>query len=397
MVSKPRELAALLDRVAATAGGDGPSAGSDVGSRNRRGRGPVEVVRRSGALASSPVSDVSVPTDLGTVLDPAWLSRALDDIDEGSRIVAVEEVGSSETLAQKVRFRVTVESADGARRTTAYCVKAHLDGSSGADLLNEARFYRDLAPRLDVRMPRVYYTGIDDDADQAMIVMEDIVANGGRFLSAHSPYSLDTTRDTLGQLARLHAGTWGDEQLASLEWLAPRAAAIAQYVPNDVLQTLLDDGRSDGIAPALRDARNVSEAMLRTAAHDATCVIHGDTQSGNAYLDPRERACWLDWQVVQLGNWATDVSYHIATVLDIEDRREHEAALLRHYLTELASFDVPVPPWDEGWDLYTRSFSYAYFLWAITRVSSREVVLIHIPRLAAALTDHDTFRRLGIV
>jgi hypothetical protein len=36
-------------------------------------------------------------------------------------------------------------------------------------------------------------------------------------------------------------------------------------------------------------------------------------------------------------------------------------------------------------------------LWVITRVSSRAVVLIHIPRLAAALTDHDTFRRLGVI
>jgi hypothetical protein len=33
----------------------------------------------------------------------------------------------------------------------------------------------------------------------------------------------------------------------------------------------------------------------------------------------------------------------------------------------------------------------------ITRISSRAVVLIHIPRLAAALTDHDTFRRLGVI
>ena len=91
------------------------------------------------------------------------------------------------------------------------------------------------------------------------------------------------------------------------------------------------------------------------------------------------------------------MSYHLATVLDIDDRRAHEAELLRHYLDELASLGVPALAWHDAWDLYTLSFSYGCFLWVITRISSRAVVLIHIPRLAAALTDHDTFRRLGVL
>jgi hypothetical protein len=85
-----------------------------------------------------------VPTTLGAVLDPGWLRHALDDVDQDDRIIEVDEIDSSQTLAQKVRFLVTVERADGARRTRAYCVKAHLDGSPGTDLLSEARFYGEL-------------------------------------------------------------------------------------------------------------------------------------------------------------------------------------------------------------------------------------------------------------
>ena len=338
-----------------------------------------------------------VPTTLDAVLDPGWLEHALDDVDQDDRILGVEEIDSSQTLAQKVRFRVTVEHADGVRRTRAYCVKAHLDGTPGADLLSEARFYGEVAPRLEVRMPRAYYTAVDDGAQQAIIVMDDVVAHGGRFLNAQTPYSLDTARDSLGQLARLHAATWGCERVADLEWLAPRATAMADMFPIELLQSLLDDGRGPDVAPNLRSAVNVAEAMRRTGAHEVTCVIHGDTHSGNSYLDAEGRACWLDWQVVQRGNWATDISYHLATVLDIEGRRAHEAELLRHYLRELGSFGAPAPAWDEAWEQYTLGFSYGYFLWVITRISSRAVVLIHIPRLAAALTDHDTFRRLGVV
>ena len=340
---------------------------------------------------------INVPTSLDAVLDPDWLSRALDDVSDEDRIVEVEEVDSSKTLAQKVRFRVTVEDADGVRRDRAYCVKAHLDGSPGTDLLSEAHFYGELAAQVDVRAPRAYYTAVDDDVQQAIIIMDDVVANGGRFLHAQTPYSLDTARDTLGQLARLHAATWGCAEVADLDWLAPRVTAMADIFPSELLQSLLDDGRGPDVAPELRSAANVAEAMRRTGAHEVTCVIHADPHSGNSYLDADGRACWLDWQIVQRGNWTTDVSYHLATVLDIETRRSHEAELLRHYLRQLESLGAPAPAWDEAWEQYTLGFSYGYFLWVITRISSRAVVLIHIPRLAAALTDHDTFRRLGVV
>ena len=175
--------------------------------------------------------------------------------------------------------------------------------------------------RLDVRAPRAYYAAVDDVAQQAIIVMDDVVAKGGRFLSAHTPYSLDRTRDTLGQLARLHASTWGCDDVADFDWLSPRIVGMADIFPSDLLQSLLDDGRGPDVAPELRVAENVAEAMRRTGAHEVTCVIHADPHSGNSYLDAEGRACWLDWQIVQRGNWATDISYHLATVLDIEARR----------------------------------------------------------------------------
>jgi hypothetical protein len=343
------------------------------------------------------VLHTAVRTTLDAVLDTDWLTEVLDDVGDGERVVAVEVVDSSKTLATKVRFRATIERADGSRDSRAYCVKAHLDGTPGADLLSEAHFYGELAPMLEVRSPRAYYAALDHDAQQAMVIMDDVVAEGGTFLGAHTPYSLDTTRDTLGQLARLHATTWGCEHVADLSWLAPRITGMADFYPEDLLQSLLDDGRGPDLAPPLRSAANLQEAMRRTGAHDVTCVIHADPHSGNSYLDAEGRACWLDWQIVQRGNWSTDIAYHLATVLDIDTRRAHEADLLRHYLRELESLGGIAPSWEDAWEQYTLGFSYGYFLWVITRISSRAVVLIHIPRLAAALTDHDTFHRLGVV
>jgi hypothetical protein len=338
---------------------------------------------------------VAVPGSLDGVLDPVWLQWALDDVADDDRIVSVEQTGTSKTLAQKSRFVVAIDDPNGQRRTRHYCVKAHFDEEGPGTLGGEARFYRDLAPRVGVRTPRAYYTGLDESG-RALIVMDDVVADGGRFLDAREPYSIEVTRDSLSQLARLHSSTWGDPKPAGCDWLAPTVPTFAQLYGTERLDLLLNDGRAEGAAAELRDAVSLRSAVALTALAPATCVLHGDTHSGNVYLDAQGRACWLDWQIAQPGNWSTDVSYHLATVLSIDDRRAHEQELLRHYLDELDSYGVEAPAWHDAWERYTLGFAFGYFLWVITTISSREVVMHHIPRLAAALTDHDTYRRLGV-
>jgi aminoglycoside phosphotransferase (APT) family kinase protein len=128
-----------------------------------------------------------------------------------------------------------------------------------------------------------------------------------------------------------------------------------------------------------------------------TCLLHGDTHTGNVYLDPEGRGCFFDWEVVQTGHWAQDVAYHLGTVLTIADRRAHEEELLRFYLAELAANGAPAPKFDEAWDLYRRSFVYGYLLWVITMIRGRDEVLQHMPRLGTALWDHQTYRLLAVV
>jgi hypothetical protein len=346
--------------------------------------------------ATAPPFD-PVPNDRATVLDPAWLATALDGIGDRDRVVSVDEVGETRTIAQKLRFRVTVEGDDGVTRTDAYCVKAHFDEEGPGSLGPEANYYRTLDPWLRVRTPAIAYSAFDESTGRGLIVMEDVIANGGRFLDAHQPYSVDTTRDSLGQLAQLHAATWGNPRPSGCDWLMPKIALMADRYPAEALQGWLDDGRGPDVAPELRDAGLLLDAMRATAALPETCVLHGDTHSGNVYLDAQGRACWLDWQVVQPGHWSVDVAYHLSTVLDVETRRTQEEDLLRYYLEVLAAAGVDAPSFDAAWDAYRGGFTHGFFLWTITTVSSRAVVLIHFPRIATAMTDHETYRRLGVV
>lgn len=340
---------------------------------------------------------VEIPTTREGVLDPAWLSSALGDLRDGDRVVAAAPVDTSKTLAEKLRIAVTIEAADGSRRDRHYCIKAHLDGVPAHDILPEALFYRDVAPRLPVRLPATALAAADEETVRAMIVMEDIVAAGGRFGSPHEPQTVEETRSSLAELALLHATTWGLATVEDVVWLGPRIGFFLEFYGVEELQAFLDDGRADGAPPELRRADHLVAALRCMVDHEETCLLHGDPHTGNVYFDAAGRACMFDWQVTHLGNWATDISYHLATVLSVEDRRAHEADLLQHYLRELADLGAPAPAWDEAWDLYRRSFPYGFFLWVITQVRDRTEVLAHMPRLLAALADHETYRLLGVV
>ncbi len=341
-------------------------------------------------MAQLPVT--AVPSTREELLDPAWLQAALDDIGEGDTVVAVETTGTSRTRLEKLRFAVTVDGPGG-RRVDEYCAKASLDGSGGGSAA-EAMFYRDVAPRLDIRRPGVHFVAVEGAA--SIIVMDDIVALGGRFMNPHFPFTQDIVYDTLSQLARLHATTWGLGLVADIPRLGHGLAQFVAGHDADTLQRLLDDGRAEDLAPEICSGSNLVAALRAQQELGVTCLLHGDPHTGNVYLDPEGRGCFFDWEVVQTGHWAQDVAYHLGTALTTVDRRAHEEELLRFYLAELAANQAPAPSFDEAWDLYRRSFGYGYLLWVITMIRGRDEVLQHMPRLGAALTDHQTYRLLGV-
>ena len=334
-----------------------------------------------------------LPKRAEDVLDPDWLLQALDVASGGDRVVSVQAVETTGTIADKIRFSVTVEH-QAATRTYDLCAKGHFSNDM-TSLDTEAHAYRDLHSAVSVRAPRAHYVAVDDAAGRGLIIMDDVVAMGGQILDAHQPYSLETCRGSLSQLALLHARTWSDPRW-DVDWLDSRIEKTAAYFPPDVLQGLLDDGRGPDLPPILRDAATLHAAIQRTAALPATCVIHGDTHSGNAFIDAKGQVSWLDWQITQRGHWSVDVSYHLGSVLDVETRRSHERDLLSHYLSELSGHGVSAPGFEEAWASYAAGFAWGYLLWSSTMISSREVVLIHVPRLGAAISDHDTFARLGV-
>ena len=338
-----------------------------------------------------------VPQTLSRALDPEWLTGALAPVIGGARITNVETVEVLRTMATKVRFTATFDG-----RTEGFCLKAFLDvdadnARGGVVSIREADFYAELAPRLSVRVPTCVAAIVDRAAQLGIIVMRDLVRDGARFCTALEAFDLNSAARSLEQLAQLHTRV---DLLATVPWVVRRIADFARgtYVPQPLLQQLLDGPRGEGLPPRTRDAGILLAAMQALAVHDERepqVLVHGDSHAGNIFQTAQGTGL-IDWQLLQRGGWALDVAYHICAVLAVERAEREERALLNHYLDIVRGLGGYVPDRDEAWMQYRVSVVYGYFLWAITRRVDPAIINVFVNRLGSAVTRHESFRLLGL-
>lgn len=337
---------------------------------------------------------IAVPATLKAALDPDWLSQAL-----GARVASVEQVELIRTVATKVRFAVTFA---GGGEPEAFCLKGLLDvdeqtARGGPTCVLEADFYCKVAPTVNVRVPECVVAAIDREAQQAVIIMRDLIAGGARFCSALEAFSADEAEASLGQLARLHAGS---AFLDGADWIRPRAAELARmtYITPDMLQELMDGPRSEGLPPAVLNAARLIEAMKALADRDSArpqFMIHGDSHAGNIFRTA-EGPGLIDWQLLQRGGWALDVAYHLCAVLPVETAEKEERRLLNAYLQTMRGFGFAMPDEETAWAQYREAALYGYYLWAITRRVDPPIIKLFFNRLGNAVARHESHALLGI-
>ena len=338
-----------------------------------------------------------VPQTLARALDPEWLTQALAPVTGGARVTDVETVEVLRTMATKVRFTARFDG-----RTEGFCLKAFLDvdaenAKGGVVSIKEADFYAELAPQLSVRVPTCVASVIDRDAQLGVIIMRDLVRDGARFCTALEAFDVASTARTLEQLARLHSRI---DVLNATPWVGRRIADLARgtYVPQPLLQQLLDGPRGEGLPTRTRDAGVLLAAMRALAIRDDSnpqVLVHGDSHAGNIFQTV-EGPGLIDWQLLQRGGWALDVAYHTAAVLPVELAEKEERVLLNHYLDTVRSLGGVAPDRDEAWAQYRMSVVYGYFLWSITRRVDPAIINVFVNRLGSAVTRHESFKLLGV-
>lgn len=336
------------------------------------------------------------------ILNAEWLTQALGSVYPGVVIEGFDIVETLVTMATKIRLRLHFKSRHPDVPDT-ICIKAMITGDAHAFAVSvtriEALFYRNCAPRIPLRLPRILYTGIGREIALGLIIMSDVVEEGARFLAPLIPYSPEEARDSLDQLARLHAGAWEGSSLHDEPWIPDVLATISEtpILPLERLQALLLDPRGEGLPDAMRDAATVQRMLSTYSARrreQPSCLVHGDAHAGNLYKQGDAMAI-VDWQLLQRGCWAQDVVYHLATTLEPEQRRNHERELIGHYIDRLAAAGGPLIDAEEAWDNYRAAAIYGYYLWAVTQKVLPEVTHEFVRRLGTAMVDLDTMSLLG--
>lgn len=284
-------------------------------------------------------------------LDAPALDALLSSRHPGVRVADVRLVSVDELTNTHVRLEVAYEEAAGAP-TWLFCKLPPLEAARRAVInatgmgLREARFYDDLAPRLALRTPQVHGTAVDEGTGDFVVLLEDLRATGCTVSDGTVGVAPDAAAVALRELADLH-GRFADpaRRAAEAPWVAP-AGPGSDYAVG-MLRYGIEHHRH-----RLRDAFVELAALYCERRLDLQAlwhagpqtIVHGDPHLGNVF-DDHGRTGFLDWGIVMVSTPMRDVSYFLTMALDVEDRRRHEADLLREYL---AAAGNPCT-FDEAW------------------------------------------------
>lgn len=308
----------------------------------------------------------------------AWLSKVLQTQVEslkvqdilhgsGSKVLVEASYSSSSTITSNH------SSKDGrviaaATPPTRLCIKGGFNPELLAMLPTlfavyrlEAQFYHHIAPQIPgLRLIPSYWCGVDHPSGkgQGIVILQDVRAAGYTFGDPLQTWPVDRVRGALSQLAHLHAATWGAKQ-ADFPWV-PR-----EFGMRDVIQGMMSEENwgarfaDPAVRPPIPDVFWTDrERMVRcmrtlwdTTDQRMVCMVHGDTQVGNTFIDPQGRPGFLDWQCPHVNSAVHDVTYFMSGALTIEDRRQHERELYGFYLEELCRAGGPKFEIEDVWDV----------------------------------------------
>lgn len=228
----------------------------------------------------------------------------------------------------------------------------------------EAGFYHELSPTLRGCVPECYYVALAEDGNFCLLLEDMAPAEQGDQLKGNS---LQQAREVLSQAATQHAAFWNESGLQEKAWLMGSEAAKADaagFKFDGNLYSLLWAGFSERFAPFMTDfQRDIGSALIPVfdrymdGPQGPQCLVHGDLRCDNLLFGGNNQVTIVDWQTAGVGNPALDIAYYLGTSLPTDLRRQHEEALLEHYLHALGAEGVN----DYSLDQLTSDYRYCAF------------------------------------
>lgn len=324
-------------------------------------------------------NDIPVPASAADIT-PEWLTRVWQHLGHDVVVehVTSRAIGTGQT-ALSVRFDIDYGKWDGKAPRSVVAKLPHPDptsrsaGHAQGVYAREYGFYTQIAPTLQVRIPRCFYAALNAANSDFVLLLEDMApAHQGDQMQG---CDVDTARRAVVEIAGLHAPRWGDASLLQHRFLSGVGEGMGD--PSSVTpeqfayfwEAFLARYR-ERLAPEVID---VGAGLLKHFGNWAhpyagtRCVTHGDFRLDNVLIsdnDPAARICVVDWQTAGLGCGASDVAYFLGAGLLPEARRASERDLLTAYHDALLVAGVKDYTFDQLWRDYIW-YSYSGLIMAV--------------------------------
>lgn len=342
-------------------------------------------------------------------LTPDTLTTLLRDagtLREGSVTeLGIEPIGAgSGFLGQVARLRPTYDRAGETGPATLVGKLPTID-PGGREICRlfkfyerEIRFYRELAQRVPLRVPRCHASVMDVEADDYLLLSEDLSSLPAGD-DATGCFVVEAER-AIRCIARLHAAWWASPDLDRFDWVPFSNAPVHQLAEPTYQQTAEPflGMFGDYLSPRMR---TITERLgthvvdlLDEFTHPPLTLAHGDFRLDNLFFGSEDVAV-IDWQIAFRGRGAFDVAYFLGGCLDPPLRRTEEMRLLRLW-HEIAAAGRPDYPFDQALLDYRRAALYCHVYTVIATASlnptnerGMAVFRAWLQRRSAAIEDLD--------
>jgi hypothetical protein len=231
----------------------------------------------------------------------------------------------------------------------------------------EGRFYEQIGGKLTVRTPECLWNHVDPETGTFGLLLEDLGAR--TMISQVAGLPAGRAGQAVSALAQLHASWWDSPALDGIGWM-PRLddpinlAAGQQY--RDAwpafLERIGDAVPPEGLELGERVQERFEDLLRDGVAEAPATVCHGDFRADNLMFDDRaegiDAVAVLDWQISYRGPAVTDLAYLLCQSLTVEERRAHEADLVRRWYDAVAAaaeVSLEGYPFDLAWEQYRRA------------------------------------------
>jgi hypothetical protein len=229
----------------------------------------------------------------------------------------------------------------------------------------EVDFYRHIAPKVSIRVPKCYYAEIDDEDREHLLLMQDMApAQQGDQVTG---CSVEVARQAVLELVGLQAPTWQDDSWQSLLGRVqdgPFADMKGLY--NNTMPGFVERYAEGMDASHIRfiEAIGAADQCPMFEFHGEHFALeHYDFRLDNVMIDERRATpviTTVDWQSVRVGKPLNDVAYFIGSGLPVGLRREAVMDILREYHAALLAAGVEGFDWDTCYREYRKGI-YAGF------------------------------------